>query len=230
MSKSNTNSAGHRDRLKQKVRSGIELGKPFYGLYDYEILEYFLFFILPRVDTKPIAKNLLAKFGSISNCFDASLSELTSIDGINEKSALSLISFRELINLYSVEKLSEDEFELKNIEKLLLKLFKNKLDENILLITVNSKDKIINTNFTDKGKRDRVQFDIPKLTKTAIKDSASSVILAHNHPNYSTNPSKEDIINTKELEITLKKVEIKMLDHFIISENDIFSFKKNGLL
>lgn len=230
MSKSNKDNSGHRDRLKEKVRLGIQSGKPFYGLHDYEILEYFLFYFLPRIDTKPIAKDLIAAFGSIANVFDAPVNELIRIEGIKEKTAYGLVSFRELINLYKNNSMVGSEFNLEELKDNLKVLFKNKLEENILLITINSKNKIISSEFLNPGKNDKIYFDIPAIIKQAVAQNAAKIIIAHNHPGDSPEPSNEDIINTNELKKTLNKLDIKLIDHFILSDNEIFSFIDNYLL
>ncbi|MDC1068919.1 JAB domain-containing protein [Candidatus Kapabacteria bacterium] len=230
MNSLNKNNDGHRKRLKNKVFDSLKINKPFYGLNDYEILEYLLFFFLPRIDTKPIAKKLISKYKTLSECLDANPIELMKIEGVKENTAYGIVSFRELINLYSIENILGKSFNLVDIKKFYKIIFKNKLVENLHIITLNQKDKIISSEFIGSGTNDKLLFDLSKIVKKAVSDNASSIIIAHNHPGEDCKPSKEDIINTDELKFTLAKIEIKLLDHYIISGSDIFSFLENKLL
>lgn len=223
-------SEGHRERLKEKVKSSFDLGQPFYGLHDYEIVEYYLFFLLPRIDTKPIAKDLIRKFGSLPNILDASISELTQIDGIKEKTAYAIKSLRELVNQYSNSKILHTKFNFNDTVKNLITLYKNKQNEHIFVIFLNSNERITRSEFLNEGKIASVKMDIPKISTMAVKDDAKYVIIAHNHPNAEALPSNEDVILTKNLEKALSSLEIKLLDHIIISNEEFFSFSKEGLL
>lgn len=205
MSNSKQDNSGHRERLKEKVRLSIDKGTPFFGLHDYEILEYFLFFMLPRIDTKPLSKKLITHFGSLENVLDASVNELIKIDGIKDKTAYSIVSFRELVNIYKINSIIGSNLELESIKTNIKILFKNKLEENILVISINSKNKIVSSDFITSGNKNKLVFDISKIVKKAVTNNAASLIIAHNHPGGNSEPSNEDIVNTSELKNTLSK-------------------------
>lgn len=93
---------GHRERLRKRFRiSGFE------GFHDYEILELLLTYVIPRKDTKPVAKALISKFKSLHNVLDSSIEELTSVEGVGGNSALFLKIIRETIAEYSKYKLAD---------------------------------------------------------------------------------------------------------------------------
>lgn len=223
--KKNTN--GHRKRLDMKF-----LCSKFDGWQDYEILEYALTFALPRKDTKPIAKELLEKFGSLHQLLQSDFKEFLTIKGIGEHSAI-FISF---LKYFSIK---YSEFEIKEKEKLsspkdvlifLKSIIGSSQDEIFYAIFLNASNKVLDYQIISKGVVNKSAVYPRKVAELALKNNAPSVIISHNHPGGSCKPSQNDIIATDAVSKALKTIDVILLDHIIVTNNNYYSFKDNGLI
>ncbi|MDR0822545.1 MAG: DNA repair protein RadC [Endomicrobium sp.] len=217
----------HRKRLRQKVR---KLGLK--NLADYEILEYMLTYALPRIDVKPIAKNLIHSFGSLKQVFDAGFDELCKIEGIKEYSALFINSLREFAGIYAfLDIQSRGELSSpKAVNEYLYSVLGGESVEKIYLLFLSSANKLISSCEIESGTVNKSIVLPQKFVIEALKQKAAAVIMAHNHPAGSLKPSQNDIDSTKTLKDAFNAVDISFLDHIIISGKDYFSFKEYGLL
>ncbi|MGB1036195.1 MAG: RadC family protein [Candidatus Puniceispirillales bacterium] len=217
----------HRERMKTRILSfGTNT------LADYELLESLLFYSIPRRDTKPIAKALLAKFKTFNAICQASPQELSEIDHIGEHSVvlfqiIHMIALRlgeeKIINkttfLSWQDVISYCRTRIGFIEK-----------EAFLVIFVDSKNSIIAADELASVTVDKVAVYPREIVKNALKYHATAIILVHNHPSGSTEPSKQDIAMTKHINQAIKTIDARLHDHLIISSEGHFSFKNAGLL
>ncbi len=219
--------AGHRKRLKQKF-----LSSGFDGWCDYEILEFALTFVLPRKDTKTIAKDLLAKFGTMHGLLQSDFREFTKIKGIAGHSAFFLSFLKSFSVKYS-------EFELKEKEKLsspkdalifLKSLIGSSQDEIFYAIFLNASNKVLDCRQISKGIVNKSAVYPRKIAELSLKNNACGVIISHNHPGGSCNPSENDIIATDAVLKALKTIDVILLDHIIVTSKNYYSFKDNGLI
>ena len=201
---------GHRDRLRQ---SYLEHG--LMSMNDINALELLLFYAIPRRDTNEIAHRLLDRFGSLDGVFSASAEELQEVEGIGENAAA-----REIRQIRS----SDD------AGAYLLPYFLNERDEVVYLLCLDSKRCVICCAEMGRGVVNSVDTGIRRIVEKALMVRASSVILAHNHPDGIALPSREDEVFTRALYNALETVGIRLEDHIIAAEDDYTSMADTGLL
>ncbi|HRR06038.1 MAG TPA: DNA repair protein RadC [Victivallales bacterium] len=222
-----TDKNGHRERLRRRFRDG-----GIKSLSDYELLELLLTYSIPRKDVKPIAKSLLKKFGTISAIFNADEDQLISVKGIGEKS-IALIKLIHACHIKHFEDKMLSSNPLSNPEDVVnfSRVFlANRIEENLMVLFLNSKNKIIAYKIMDEGDIDHAVVYQRKILKKAIEKSSNSIIIIHNHPSGETNPSQEDIDITRRMKNTLQELNIRLIDHIIIGKSTYFSFLEKGIL
>jgi len=223
----NEQNLGHRERLRARFeKSGID------ALQNYEVIELLLTYAIPRKDVKNIAKNLLSEFGSISDILQANTEQLCEITGMSDKTAL----FFNLIKDIFAEKLSNDLQEkdsfsspkkVADYARMKLAGFQN---EAFLILYLNVKNHLLESIIEANGTIDKVVIYPRNIVRNALKLNASAVIAIHNHPSGICTPSQSDKNLTKVLSDALKTLDLKLLDHIIVSSYDFFSFKGHNML
>lgn len=213
---------GHRDRLRQRYKkNGSE------ALEDYELLELILFRLIPRRDTKPIAKALLDTFGTLAQVFGAPATRLQEVKGIGEAVAQDL----KLIASISQRKLKS---ELR--DKQILTSWSSLIDychstmafeekEQFRILFLDKKNALIIDEVQQTGTIDHTPVYPREVVKRALELSATAIILVHNHPSGDPTPSRADIEMTKLILETAKPLGITLHDHIIIGKDGHVSFK-----
>ena len=218
--------SGHRQRARERFLNNPD------AISDYDLLELLLFLIIPRADTKPIAKKLIDKYKTLRNLFNASITELNN-DGINGN-ALKYIFL--LINTTQKRLLNEEMKEQNIIDdyELLIKYCQSSIgaikEEKFKILFFNNKFKLLDDVVFGSGEISSVAISCKEIVKKSIEIKAENVVLYHNHPNQDLTPSPDDINTTKAIIDALKPININVLDHIIISGDKYFSFKEEGLL
>jgi DNA repair protein RadC len=218
--------SGHRQRLKERFAKSKNFDLP-----DYEILEMLLYLVLPRKDTKPIAKLLLQRFNSLIGVINADMAQLSQIDYVGPSVVHLFKLLDELLARFSREKLWNKSVisnwgELINYCKM---RFGSKPVEIFGVIYLNSKSEIIEED-SQIGTLNRVAIYPREIIKKALMLNSASVLMVHNHPSGLARPSEADISVTMEIEEGLRYVEIDLLDHIIVSGLNHFCFKNSGLI
>lgn len=218
---------GHRDRIRKKFLNS--LGEE---LSDYELLEILLFSANARKDTKAIAKKLLAKFGDISAIINAEVEMLKSVEGLGNAAVVQIKVISQIIK--NIFKNNAKKRPVLNNWEAVLQYAKNLLQnlnhEVFYVLFLDKKYSLIEDELIATGENDHVQISNKKIVKKALILQASSVVLLHNHPSGMVYPSQSDIKTTDKIISALGELEIRVLDHLIISKNSHFSFKAEGLL
>ena len=218
---------GHRDRLRQ---SYLEHG--LMSMNDINALELLLFYAIPRRDTNEIAHRLLDRFGSLDGVFSAPAEELQEVEGIGENAAALLTLIPEIMKKSRVSKGRE----IRQIRSsddagaYLLPYFLNERDEVVYLLCLDTKRCVICCAEMGRGVVNSVDTGIRRIVEKALKVRASSVIIAHNHPDGIALPSREDEVFTRALYNALETVGIRLEDHIIATEDDYTSMADTGLL
>ncbi|ANK72329.1 MULTISPECIES: DNA repair protein RadC [Ensifer] len=213
---------GHRDRLRARYRESGDA-----ALADYEILEMLLFRLIPRKDTKPIAKALLARFGTLAGVFGAPIALLQEVSGIGEAVALDL----KLISTIGHRTLKS---ELR--QKQLLSSWSAVIDychaamayetkEQFRILFLDKRNTLIADEVQQKGTIDHTPVYPREVVKRALELSATAIILVHNHPSGDPTPSRADIDMTKLIVETAKPLGIAVHDHIIIGKDGHVSLK-----
>ncbi|MBL8637547.1 MAG: DNA repair protein RadC [Alphaproteobacteria bacterium] len=225
---------GHRDRLRERFLKGGET-----ALADYELLELLLFMAIPRRDVKPLAKNLLAYFGTLSGVFHAGPEEFSRF---NEKQSPSeRISDLAITSLKTVEAAAFLMMKQDLLKKPVLNSWDRLLDylkasmaherkEHFRLLFLNKKNELIADETQQTGTVDHTPAYPREIMKRALELGATAIILVHNHPSGDMTPSQPDIVMTKDIIAAGKPFSIVIHDHLIVSKNGISSMRNLGLI
>lgn len=223
----NTGAEGHRERLKQRF---LTAGSG--ALADYELLELLLFSGIPRRDTKPLAKALLAKFGSFAAVLSADLAALKQMAGMTPSAAVSLKVVAAASTHFLASQLRGQEV-FTNWQKLLDYCY-SKIAylevEELHLLFLDSKNQLITDEVHQRGTVDQAAAYPREILKRALVLGASALIIVHNHPSGDPEPSAQDIRLTNELALSARLLNIRLHDHLVVGKKGILSFKALGLL
>lgn len=219
--------AGHRARLRERFnKAGAD------ALPDYELLELILFRAVPRRDTKPLAKALLAHFGSFSEVIAAAPERLRDVDGIGPQ----IITEIKLIAA-AARRLGQSEIQNQPVfsswDKVIqychsVMAYEN--TEQFRILFLDRKNRLIADEIQQRGTIDHTPVYPREVVKRALELSASGIIVLHNHPSGDPAPSEPDIAMTQQIQETAEKLGIVVHDHVIIARQGHASFKSLGLM
>jgi len=217
---------GHRQRLKERfLRDGR-------SLEDYEILELLLGYGLPRRDTKPLAKRLLTRFGSLRGILAAKPQELTEVEGFGQGLALFWRLWREFwarIHQDTLQKRTSIQSPQEVIELARARIgFEPK--ESFWAVLVDNKNRVLDFQQVGQGTVDQAPVYPREIVSAALRRDASGVILVHNHPGGDPAPSSQDVDFTRRVHALGQELGIRILDHIIVAEDQSYSFQQAGLL
>lgn len=201
-------------------------------LDDYEVLEVLLCAFIPRVDVRPIAMELVKRFGSVSGALAAAPERLMEVDGVGEATA-AYIRATNLLMQRAAGDAVKDRPVISNWAALLnyvsLKI-KHEKSEQARVLYLDRKNKLIADEVAGRGTVDHAPVYPREIAKRALELSASAVILVHNHPSGDPTPSRADIDLTREIEKALAPFEIKVHDHLVVGARETVSMKAKGLI
>ena len=216
---------GHRQRLKEQfLKNGLD------GFTEFQVLELLLFYCIPRIDTNPIAHRLIQKFGSLDQVLEASATELMEVEGVGENAATFLTLLTETSRYYLVRR-SEKVKVLNTVAECghyMLPFFHGRKNETVFLLCLDAKCKVIACRNLGEGSVNSASVPIRRIVETALMCKAVSVVLAHNHPSGLALPSHEDVISTRRTAAALAAVEITLVDHIIIADDDFVTLAQSG--
>ena len=227
MSEDKPHYLGHRERLRQRV-----LDQGAASLQDYELLEFLLFGARRQGDTKPAAKALIARFGSLAGVLAARPEELVQVEGVAEASAAILKVVPEAARRMAREELAEGPV-ISSWDQLLgycrIALGRSAVEEFHLLF-LDRKNRLIADEAQQRGTVDHTPVYPREVVKRALELGASALILVHNHPSGDPTPSQADIAMTREIKEVAEKLGIAVHDHVVIAKGGHASFRALGLL
>ena len=218
---------GHRERLRERFLQG---GSD--ALQDYEMLELILFRAIPQRDVKPLAKDLLATFGSFSEVIAAPVERLKEVDGLGEAAITELKIVQAAAN-----RLVRGEVKQRQV----LSSWSNVLDYCRAAMAFESKEHF-RILFLDKGNHliadeqhqtgtvDHTPVYPREVVKRALELSATAVILVHNHPSGDPTPSRADIDMTRAIVEVARPLGISVHDHLIVGKDGHASLKALKLM
>lgn len=227
--KPNLSNEGHRQRIREKF-----LNNGGAALADYELLEAYLTIAIPRRDVKPLAKQLIAKFGSFAEVINAKNEELLSLTGVGENTVFALKIVSEAARRMSWEMLKDKDAPVIADMDALIDYCRMSMAyqdvEEFRLIYLNGKNRVIAEVTQQKGTINHVAIHPREVVKSALDHHASAIIMVHNHPTGDTTPSRADIDMTKKVYEALSVVNIQLHDHVIVSKYGCYSFRSAGLI
>ncbi len=218
---------GHRKRLRERFRkNGTE------GMHDYEVLELLLTYAIPRKDVKPIAKDLLKRFGSLSGVLDAGQKELEEVANIGPISSTLIRLVKETCGIYLAEKMRNKD--VLSSPQAVLDFARVKLaglpHEAFMVIFLNAKNKVLDYKVLQEGTVDRAVIYPRRMVEEALAHHAAGIILVHNHPSGDSEPSPEDKQLTRSLTEAARTIDLRVLDHIIVGKEGYCSFLESRLM
>jgi DNA repair protein RadC len=217
---------GHRGRVRERVlRAGIE------SLDDYELLELLLFYCLPRIDTKPLAKAMVERFGTLGDVFAADPEQLREF-AIDQRTLVLFRTVRE-----SGRRLAERKVKnmpvLTNWQQLIdycHTALAHEKTEQFRILFLDRKNVLIGDEVQQRGTIDHTPVYPREVVKRALALNAAALILVHNHPSGDPKPSRDDIEMTREIKAAAEALGIAIHDHLVIGRKGHASFRSLGLL
>ncbi|MCI4663265.1 MAG: DNA repair protein RadC [Neomegalonema sp.] len=217
---------GHRARLRSRFMSAGADALP-----DYELMELLLFRAIPRRDVKPLAKQLLERFGDFPGVLAASPERLREVDGLGDAAIVELKIVQAAAQRLAQNRLRAQP-DLTSFDAVIdycRVAMRDETEELFRAFFLNRKGKLITEELLSRGTVDQVAVYPREVVKRALELSASAVILAHNHPSGDPTPSRADIAMTREIATALKTVRVELFDHVVIGHSEAISMKGQGL-
>ena len=216
--KPGTEHEGHRQRMKERF-----LANGLNGFSDHEILELLLFYAIPYRDTNPLAHQLVERFGSWLQVVDADHRDLLAVPGITPHVACLLNLVGQSVSRYQrdlTQSAVTHFFDLGSLVAYTLPWFVGEREESVVLISMDNKHKLLNATRIFEGSVNSAQFNVRLAVQQALRDNATRVAIAHNHPNGFCFPSEADIGTTAYLAEVLAPLDIRLIDHLVVAEGD----------
>ncbi len=218
---------GHRERLRDRaLKGGIE------ALPDYELLEMHLFRSIPRGDVKPLAKALLARFGSLAGVLGATVAELRTVKGVGEAVALDL----KLLH-HTALRIGKEQVARRTIITSWAQLLAyvkvalaHEAREQFRVLFLDKKNQLIADEVQNHGTVDHAPVYPREVMRRALELSASAIILVHNHPSGDPTPSAADVDMTRQVIEAGRALRITVHDHLVVGRDGVASFKALGLM
>jgi len=214
----------HRQRMWKKYQAAAD------SMPDHELLEMLLFAAIPRKNTNPIAHALLNRFGTLDRVFCATPHSLTEIEGIGLKTALFLTIIGRMWRRIQIQDSTPKYVNLDSLEliaKYLCKLFWNETYECVYVLLIDSQSRLIGSHKICEGTLSGASIDINAIAKLALANDSARIVVAHNHPGGSLEPSDEDLSVTRFMQRVFSPLSIKLEEHFIISGNSFYPIIHN---
>ena len=220
-------SAGHRARLRTRLLTG---GAEALG--DHELIEYLLMTAIPRKDVKPLAKTLLARFGGLAGVFNAEPRALAAHPGMGETSAAALkivaLAARKLARTGLQEQPIMSSWQVL-IDYLTIDMA-HLNHERVRVLYLDTKNRLVLDDLVSDGTLDEAAIHPREVVKKALELGASALILVHNHPSGSPEPSRADVQITNRIAEAGRLLGITVHDHVIIGKEGHVSLKAKGLV
>lgn len=206
--------AGHRNRMKKKFKATGGEGMP-----DHEIMELLLYYSIPRSNTNDVAHDLLDRFDSIEGIINAKPEHSMQVEGIGENSALLLALVGEVLRRVARGSIKKQKKynSIQDMADYLQRMFVGMSQECVYLMMFDNGMRLIDTVELARGEVNHVLLDPHRLMKEALLHNASSVLIAHNHPDGEPLPSDADIKCTDSVRYLLSTTNITLIDHLVFS-------------
>ncbi|MEC7305958.1 MAG: DNA repair protein RadC [Pseudomonadota bacterium] len=208
------------------------LDKGYEALSELELLEMLLYAGNRRGDTKPLAKTLMRRFGSLSAVLRAPAALLAQQTGMGDASVAALkiveaaglhLSHSDIENRHVLTSWSE-------VQHFCVTRLSHEPVEHFMILCLDNRNRLIGEEVLSRGTVDQTPVYVREVINAALRHHAKAVILVHNHPSGETEPSRADIDMTTELNAALSLVTITLHDHLIVAGKTVVSFKSLGLL
>lgn len=218
---------GHRERVKEEfLKNGFNESTP-----PHKVIEMLLFYSIPRKDTNDLAHLLVNRFGSISGILDAPVEQLTEVKGISLNTAILIKLIISIARIYRSEKSKKIDGYTNHDDvcKYIMSRYFGYTKEVFSVTSFSGNGNILGFDILGEGNISEVNVSTREVIETVLKRQAVCAIIAHNHPNGTAVPSEEDIAVTKNIQSALSHINVKLLDHIVISGDDYVSMAQSRL-
>jgi DNA repair protein RadC len=222
---------------QQRPRERLQMKGPD-KLSDAELLAIIIRSGVQGENVVLTAQKLLSRFGSLNGVLEASFEDIKSLRGFGNAKASQLIACfeiaRRVINNDSKREVNKQREDAVTNPEEAFKLIKTNIDdyskENFLVLSFDVRNKLIGVDNISKGTISASLVHPRETFESAIRKHAAQIMIGHNHPSGSLEPSEDDIKITKRISEAGKIMGIELMDHIIITKNNFYSFKSNGLM
>lgn len=218
----------HRNRVKIRfINNDFSLE----GFAPHQILEFLLFYSIPRIDTNEHGHRLIDRFGSVKGILDAKHEDLISVDGVGENTAVFLKLIAAVSKYYASSelKIGEQYDTIDKVGKFLVNLFMGTTNEKAYVLTFNGKNEMTNCKLICEGSVNSNPALVKNIVSTAIKEDAVGIVIAHNHPTGLAVPSGADIEFTSQLRYCCNQIDINLVEHIVVAGNSFAPIIKKNL-
>jgi DNA repair protein RadC len=218
---------GHRRRLRERFLNGDDG-----ALQDYELLELLLAQVQKRIDTKPIAKALIKRFGSFAGVMAATPDQLQEVDGVGPAATVIIRAVQSCALRMAQQEVIKREVigSWKKLLDYLRMAMAEQKTEQFRLLFLDNKNALIADEEQQRGTVNHTPVYPREVVRRALELGASAIILVHNHPSGDPTPSQDDIAMTKEVAAAAEKLGISVHDHIIIGRKGHASLRSLGYL
>ena len=214
--------SGHRERLRERFMRGGADAMP-----DYELLEMVLFNAIPRRDTKPIAKDLIARFGSFAAVLSAPEARLREVKGVSDRVVAELKLVRAAaLRMMQGQVMARPVLSSWNQVTAYVRAsmaFEER--EQFRMLFLDKKNRLIADEIQQTGTVDHTPVYVREVVKRALELAASAIVLVHNHPSGDPTPSRADIDMTRMIVEAARPLGVLVHDHIIVGRDDVVSLK-----
>lgn len=218
---------GRRERVKERF---LQEGDKSFA--DHEILELLLYYSIPQKDTNELAHNLIKYFNSLSEVLEADYQDLMNVDGVGPNTALLIKLILPIYSSYLKSKFTK-KISLNTLYDLGLYCFSlvnHERSEVLYCISLNANYEVLGKNLIEKGSNTDIIMYPKKIVESALRFNAVYVVLCHNHPSGNYLPSNKDEQSTLEIDKLFDMLDIKLIDHIIVFDQNVYSMKNRELI
>lgn len=216
------------DQPREKLR---DLGPRF--LSNAELLAILIGSGTVDLSAVDLSKGILSSVGNNLNSLGKlTLSQLTNFKGIGEAKAIKIAAAMELGRRQSSSELQKHPkiASSQSVFKLMRPILSSLGHEEFWILFLNNFNKLLAKSQLSKGGITHAIVDVRLVLKQALEQGAVGLILVHNHPSGTLKPSPSDLNLTSKLQKAASTLEIKVLDHIILTEKTYFSFADENIL
>jgi DNA repair protein RadC len=218
--------SGHRQRLRDRFMTGGADALP-----DYELLELLLFSAIPRRDTKPLAKQLIARFGDFAGVISAPPAQLA-LEGLSDNTVATLKLIQAGAHRLGRQRVMAQPIlsSWTALTEYLHGAMAREANEQFRLLFLDRKNRLIGDEIQARGTVDHTPVYVREVVKRALDLGATALILVHNHPSGDPTPSRADIEMTRDIARAAAPLGVTIHDHIIIGRGEPASLRALGLL
>lgn len=211
---------GHRSRLRDRFRA---LGGA--SLADHELVELLLGYAIPRRDTKPIAKSLIERFGSFQAIFDAETSDMEGVEGVGPYASTLVRLVKACMQRYLHSRALDAPVlgSPEEVRDYLRSTIGSDAREKFMVLCLNAAGRLVHHAVISEGTVNMAHVYPREVVRLAMEHRAVSLILVHNHPSGSLEPSEQDLRLTAELKDLCSRLGITLHDHLVVSHGGVYS-------